>query len=175
MISKAKKQEIIDGLIAKFQKASGYYIVDFKGMTVEASIRFRRELKKQGIDFKIAKNTLIKRALEGFQDSSKIPDEVFTGQSGIIFGYDDPVSPAKIIKEQFDKFNLPVLKGSIIDGEYFDGSKLKVLATLPTKLDVMASIVGSLQAPISGIVGTINAVMRDLSSVIEESAKKQNA
>ena len=175
MISKAKKQVIVDGLVANFKKASGYYIVDFKGMTVEDSIRFRRELKKNGVIFKIAKNTLIKRALDGIEDSVALPDNILTGQSGIIFGFDDPVSPSKIIKEQFDKFNRPVLKGTVIEGEYFDGSKLNVLATLPTKLDVMASIVGSLQAPISGIVGSINAVMRDLASIIEECAKKQAA
>jgi large subunit ribosomal protein L10 len=153
MINKAKKQEIIDGLVAKFKRATGFYIVDFKGMTVEASIRFRRELKKLDIDYKVAKNTLIKRALKELEKSDIIPDDILKGQSGIIFSFDDPVSPVKIIKEQFDKFNLPLLKGSVIEGEYFAGSKLNMLAALPTKLDVMASIVGSLQAPISGIVG----------------------
>jgi large subunit ribosomal protein L10 len=175
MINKAKKQEITDSLIAKFKKATGFYIVDFKGMTVEASIRFRRELKKKGIDYKIAKNTLIKRALKELEKSDMVPDEILKGQSGIIFSFDDPVSPVKIIKEQFDKYQIPLLKGTVIEGEYFAGSKLNMLAALPTKLDVMAAIVGSLQAPIGGIVGSINAVMRDLGSVIEESAKKRAA
>jgi large subunit ribosomal protein L10 len=61
----------------------------------------------------------------------------------------------------------------LLEGQYFDGTKLKELAALPGKKEMMSAIVGSLHAPISGIVGSINAVMRDLASIIEEVAKKK--
>jgi large subunit ribosomal protein L10 len=174
MITKQRKQEIVSELVEKFSKANGFYLVDFVGMKVVDSIRIRREFKKLSVDYRVAKNTLIQRALKDVGDY-QIPLEIFTGQTAIIFAYDDPVTPAKTLKEQIDKFNKPIFKGAYIDGQFFDDKKLKTVASLPTKQDMMASIVGSLHAPISGIVGSINAVMRDLASVIEEVAKKQAA
>lgn len=175
MVTIKKKEEIVQALVEKFQKASGYYIVNFSGMTVADSIRVRRELKKQEVDYKVAKNTLIYRALKELNLENQIPESILKGPSAVVFGYDDPISPAKTIKEQFEKFQKPALKGAVIEGQYFDGSKLKELASLPNKQDMMAAIVGSLHAPISGIVGSINAVMRDVASLVEEVAKKQHA
>lgn len=172
MISKAQKQVIVDGLVEKFKEATGFYFVNFKGMTVEDAIRVRREMRNLGVDYQVAKNSLIKRAMDevgGFD----LPDEIFKGETAVIFGYEDAIAPAKVIKEEFSKNEKPVLKAALIEGQYFDSSKLKELAALPSKDDMMAAIVGSLHAPISGIVGSINAVMRDVASLVEEVAKKQ--
>ena len=174
MITKQRKQEIVSELVEKFRNASGFYLVDFAGMKVSDSIRIRREFKKLSVDYRVAKNTLIQLAMKEVGEY-QIPSEVFTGQTAIIFGYSDPVSPAKTLKEQIDKFTKPLFKGAYIDGQFFDDKQLKKIASLPTKQDMMASIVGSLHAPISGIVDSINVVMRDLASVIEEVAKKQAA
>jgi large subunit ribosomal protein L10 len=172
MITKDKKKDIVADLAEKFKKTSGFYIVNFKGMSVEDAIRIRRELKKIGVDYKVAKNTLVNRAIQAV-GGINLPDEALKGESAIIFGYTDAVAPAKIIKEQFTKFEKPILKAAMIEGQYFDASQLNVLAALPSKDDMMASIVGSLHAPITGIVGSINAVMRDVASLIEEVAKKK--
>lgn len=172
MISKSKKQIIVDGLVEKFKKATGFYIVNFKGMTVADSIRIRREMKKVGVDYKVAKNTMVKRAITAV-GGIEIPDLALKGETAIIFGYSDAIAPARIIKEQFTKFEKPVLKAALIEGQYFNENQLNVLASLPSKDDMMASIVGSLHAPITGIVGSINAVMRDVASLIEEVAKKK--
>ncbi len=174
MITKQRKQEIVSELADKFRKANGFYLVDFVGMNVVDSIRIRRIFKKMNVDYRVAKNTLILRALKDVGDY-QLPAEIFGGQTAIIFSYDDPVSPAKTLKENIDKFNKPLFKGAYIDGQFFDAKQLKTVASLPTKQDLMASIVGSLHAPITGIVGSINALMRDLASVIEEVAKKQAA
>lgn len=174
MITKQRKQEIVSGLAEKFRNANGFYLVDFVGMNVVDSIRIRREFKKMNVDYRVAKNTLILRALKEVGDL-QLPTEIFSGQTAIIFSYDDPVSPAKTLKGHIDKFNKPIFKGAYFDGQFFDAKQLKTVASLPTKQDLIASIVGSLHAPISGIVGSINAVMRDLASVIEEVAKKQAA
>jgi len=174
MITKEQKQTIIQELLDKFKIANGYYLVDFSGMTVETAKTFRRALKAKGYDYKVAKNTLILRALAELGENP-VPEKAFFGQTGVVFTYDDPVTPAKIIKEQSEKTNIPKLKGAVIEGKFFDGSKLKEIAALPTKQDIMASIVGSLHAPVSGIVGSINAVLRDVASLIEEVAKQKAA
>lgn len=172
MVTQEKKRQIVAELTEKFQKANGFYFVDFMGMNVESAVIFRRDLKKSSMELKVAKNTLIKRALSEV-GSFNIPDEKFRGATGVIFGYDDPVAPAKMIKEQFEKNNIPSLKAAIIEGVYYDGSQLKQLASLPTKPQLIAGILGSLNSPISGIVGSINAVIRDVAYLVEEVAKKK--
>jgi large subunit ribosomal protein L10 len=172
MITIQKKHEIVDDLVGRFKRANGYYLVDFMGMTVSAAIRFRRDLKKNGMEYKIAKNSLIKRALQE-TGGSPIPDKNFFGASGVVFGYADPLAPSKIIKEHFEKSERPKLKAAVIEGVFYDGSQLKTIAALPSKPDIISGIIGSLHAPISGIVGSINAVMRDVAYIIEEVAKKK--
>lgn len=173
MITKEDKKVILADLVERFRQSSGYYFVDFKGMTVADAIRIRREMKKSGIGYRVAKNTLIKKALDEL-NISVVPGKVLKGETAVAFGIEDPIEPAKVIKEQFDKFEKPVFKAAVLEGLYYDSSKLNTIASLPTKQDMLASIVGSLHAPISGIVGSINAVMRDVVYLIEEVAKKNN-
>lgn len=174
MITKAKKQEQVASLVERFKQANCVYLINFQGMSVEETIDFRRKLKAKNIDIQVAKNTLVQIAAKevgGFD----IPENLYFGQTAVIFTSSNPSDPAKIIKESFDKTEKPVFKAAIVEGVVYDGTKLKELATLPTREDMIAGIVGSLHAPISGIVGSVNAVMRDLAYVIEEAAKKQNA
>lgn len=173
MIKKEDKKVILADLVERFKVSSGYYFVDFKGMNVQEAIRIRREMKKTGIGYKVAKNTLIRKALTEL-NISVVPDKVFKGETAIAFGIDDPIEPAKVIKELFDKYEKPVFKAAVLEGLYYDSSKLNTIASLPNKQDMMSSIVGSLHAPISGIVGSINAVLRDVASLVEEVAKKNN-
>jgi large subunit ribosomal protein L10 len=176
MITKDKKKEIVESLVEDLKGVAGLYVLDFSRLTVANTIELRRAFKAKGVKFKVAKNTLIRIALNqvgGFD----IDDKYLKEQSGLILGYDDPTVPAKILKEFLDKnkSEIPKLKAAIIDGQFFDGSKLSVLATLPSKTDMYAAILGSLDAPVSGIVGSINAVIRDIASMIEEVAKKKAA
>ena len=173
MVTLNKKKEIVAVLVEKFRNASSFYLIDFKGMTVENSIHFRRELKKQDIQYQVAKNTLIKRALTELGKAEIVPDDKFFGPTGVIFCSNNPVAPAKIIKEVSEKTEIPKLKAAVLEGQFYDGSQLKLIASLPTKPDIIAGILGSLDAPISGIVGSINAVLRDVAYLVEEVAKKK--
>ncbi|MBK9247075.1 MAG: 50S ribosomal protein L10 [Ignavibacteria bacterium] len=174
MVTKEKKQELVDELVGLLRGAKGLYLVDYSRMTVKDSNAVRSELTKKGIKFKVAKNTLILRAMKevgGFD----IPEDKVIGQSGLALGYADPIAPAKIIREFSEKNNKLQLKAAVIEGQVFDGSQLKQISELPTREDIIAAILGSLNSPISGIVGTINAVMRDVASLVEEVAKKKAA
>ena len=95
--------------------------------------------------------------------------------TALSFADENPVAPAKSIKQYFDKNKKLSLKACYIEGEYYDGSNLNTLASLPSKNDLVASIIGSINAPASGIVVAINAVMRDLVSVIDEVSKTKAA
>jgi len=173
MVTLEQKKEIVADLVERFKRANGYYFVDFTGMNVDDAISFRRALKSKGIEYKIARNTLIKRAMQEVGLDGQVPDDKFFAPTGVVFGFEDPVAPAKIIKETFDKNDKPTLKAAVIDGVFYDGTQLKTVAALLSKPEVMAAIIGSLESPVSGIVGSINAVMRDMASLIEEVAKKK--
>ena len=177
MNKKQKEQSVLE-LREKIEKASSLYLTDFTGLTVEETNQFRDELYNAKVDYKVMKNTLIKKALssaaEGkFGGQTEKLIENLKGPTGVIFAYDDPVLPAKIIKKFYEKLNKPKLKIALIESITYDRSKLNDLASLPTKPEIISSIIGSIHAPISGIVNSINALIRDLASVIEEVAKKK--
>ncbi|MCX7908600.1 MAG: 50S ribosomal protein L10 [Ignavibacteria bacterium] len=173
MITKQRKAEQVQSLVEKFKKVNSYYFIDFTGMNVETTLQFRRELKKKQMELKVAKNTLLERALSEAGNLPGLKDG-FRGPTGVIFGYGDPIEPARILKERIEKFQQPIFKGAVVEGIAYGADQLKTLAALPSKSDIIASILGSLDAPISGIIGSINAVIRDLAYLIEEVAKKNS-
>ena len=172
MVTKQKKRKIVEELIEKIKVTNGLYIYDFKSMNVVDTIDLRRKFKEKGIDVRVAKNTLIKIALNHI-GGYNIPDKNFFGQSALAFGDKDPIAPAKILKQYTEKRETPKLKAAVIEGVFYDGSRLKEIAELPTREDLISSIIGSIHAPISGIVGSINAVMRDVAYLVEEVAKSK--
>lgn len=174
MITKEQKKVVVAELADRLREATSLYFVDFTGMTVATDQAFRNELRKKGVSMKVAKNTLILRALADV-GGYEIEDKKLAGQTAVIFGGSDPIAPAKIIRQFFEKGEKPKLKVAVVEGQVFDGSQLKQVSELPTREDLIAGMIGSIHAPISGIVGSINAVMRDVASLVEEVAKKKAA
>jgi len=177
-MNKEQKAESVQEIKELISSSDAIYLTDYSGLTVEEVNDLRKEFYKSGVRYKVLKNTLTVRALkETDKYSSHLEKltESLNGPTGIVFADKDPVAPAKIIKKFFDKIEKPKLKAAIVENELYDSKKLNALASLPTKEEVIASILGSLNSPASGIVGSINAVMRDLFSVIEEVAKKKAA
>lgn len=174
MVTLEQKKKIVEDLIPRLEKATGVYLVDFETMSVEQVNDFRSKLRAVESEYVVVKNTLITKALEQIE-GKEIPAEKLKGQSGIVLAYDDPTVPSKVIKKAFDADEKPKLKAALIDGQLFDGSQLKQIASLPSKEDMIAAIMGSLSSPASGIAGAMGAVIRDIASIIEEAAKKREA
>ena len=169
-----EKSEIISEIKELLESSSAIYLTDYHGINVEDISSLRSQFRNEGVRYKVYKNTLVKRALSELGKYDKIADHL-TGMTGFAFTTKNPLAPAKIINKYFcDKEKLS-LKACYVEGEFFDGSQLKALATLPTKNELIASIMGSLNAPASGIVGAINAVMRDLVNVVEQISKRAAA
>lgn len=177
-MNKQDKEQAVLEIKEKLDKAESIYLTDFTGLTVEETNQLRDEFFNAKVDYKVLKNTLVKKALAGEGKFSSQAEQIsgyLKGPTGVIFTYDDPVAPAKIIKKFFDKGEKPKLKMALVENQVYDSKKLNELASLPSKPEIISSIIGSLNAPVSGIVGAINAVLRDLASIVEEVAKKQNA
>jgi large subunit ribosomal protein L10 len=150
------------------------YFADFTGVNVEQVNELRREFRKSKIDYQVVKNTLARKALESVTGFDKIYDKL-AGHTAIAFGYDDPVAPAKIIKKFRDKHNKLALKACVIEKQVYDGSKLDEIARMLSRPEIIASVLGTLQAPMSGVVGTIHAVIQNLVGVIDAIEKKKAA
>ena len=173
-MNKNEKSEIISEIKELFESSSAVYLTDYHGINVEDISSLRTQFRNEGVRYKVYKNTLVKRALDEIGKYDKIADHL-TGMVGFAFTTTNPIAPAKIINKYFGDKEKLSLKACYVEGEYFDGSQLKTLSTLPTKKELIAGIMGSLNSPVSGIVGTINAVMRNLVSVVEQISKREAA
>jgi len=173
-MNRNEKTESISEIKELLEGSTAVYLTDYHGINVEDISDIRNQFRNEGVRYKVFKNTLVKRALDEVGKYDKIADHL-TGMTGFAFTSTNPIAPAKIINKYFvDKEKLS-LKACYVEGEYFDGSQLKALAALPTKDELIASIMGSLDSPVSGIVGAINAVMRDLANVVDQISQREAA
>ncbi|GAB4292786.1 MAG: 50S ribosomal protein L10 [Ignavibacteriaceae bacterium] len=173
-MNKTEKVEVISLVKELLRNSSAVYLTDYKGITVEDINNLRNEFRKEGVRYKVFKNTLVKRALDEVGGYDKLAEHL-VGMTGFAFASENPVAPAKIIKKYFDANQKLSLKACYIENQYYDAGKLAELASLPSKKELIAGILGSLDSPVAGIAGTINAVFRDLVGVIDEISKKQAA
>lgn len=178
-MKKTEKADVIAEIKDMLQSSTAVFLVDYHGINVEAINSLRGEFIKEDVKYKVYKNTLFTKAVEELGGYNElIENNLLTGMTGFAFAGDNFVAPAKIIrkfwKDSKDK-NLFSLKGCYIDSTFYGGDQIEALASMPTKEEIMAGIVGSIAAPASGIVGAINAVMRDLVSVVDQISKKDAA
>jgi large subunit ribosomal protein L10 len=170
-MKREEKAKVISEISEKISKAKGIVLADFTRMTVAEVNELRKELKSAGVDYKVVRNTLLRIAMEnvgGYDGLLKYLE----GPTAVAFGYDDPITPVRLIKKVRGKFEKPSVKAIFIEGYVYDGSKLDELANLPSKSDIMAGIIGSIAAPASGIVWALNSVLSELVLVIDAIAKK---
>ena len=173
-MNRNEKSELISEIKELLESSTAVYLTDYHGINVEDISSLRNQFRDEGVRYKVYKNTFVKRALDEIGKYDKIAGHL-TGMTGFAFTTTNPLAPAKIINKYFGDKDKLSLKACYVEGEYFDGSQLKALATLPTKNELIASIMGSLESPVSGIVGAINAVMRDLVSVVEQISQREAA
>ena len=175
-MNRQEKEVVIAEISEKISRAKGLFFADFTGLTVEQANELRREFQKSGVDYKVVKNTLVKKALENVSGFDKVIAGL-RGPTAIAISYDDPISPAKIIRKYIDKHEKPSVKVCVVENLVYDGSKLVELSKLPSRQELVASILGSLQSPILGVIYAVQAVTRDLVSVVGaiEDKKKSSA
>lgn len=174
--TKLQKKEILRDLTEKASKAKSVVFTKFNRLTVKENENLRKELKKENSEYFVAKKTLINLA---FKDSKidGLDARGFEGQIAAIFGYSDEVAPAKVVqgfkKKLEDKEKIEFL-GGILESKYIDAVKVKELAGLPSREELYAKVVGSLNAPISGFVNALAGNLKNLVYVLKAiETKKQ--
>lgn len=169
-----EKQEITEDLARLLEDAGAVYLTDFRGLDVEAMTDLRSRLREEGIGYRVAKNTLMIRALDGL-DFPEMEDHL-EGPTGLVLGGRDPVMPAKIVTEFAEEHgDRPSVKVGVVDRKIVSREDVEQLAELPPREELLASITGSLGAPIAGIVGVLEGLLRDIGHMAHEAAKKRES
>ena len=154
----------VDLLTDKVAKAKAIYFTEYHGLNVEDITELRREFSKNDIEFKVAKNTLIKLAVENNKLDGLSP--YLSGSTAIAISYEDPTGPARVLKEFKKEHELPKVKGILFDGEVLEGQEFKRIADLPTKDQLLAMFVSTLSSPMTKLALTLKSSMTDLGNTL---------
>ena len=165
------KKLVVEQIKEKIQNAKSVVFVSFNGLSVEEDTALRREFRKNNVEYKVLKNTLIKRAFNdlGITDF----DDELAGPTSVAFGTDE-TGAAKVIVAAVKKYeNKITVKSAYVDGGRVDENGVKALASMPSKEELVAKMLGSLQAPISKFVGVLSAIPRSLVIALTAIAEKK--
>jgi large subunit ribosomal protein L10 len=176
-MTKDQKNEVIELLKGKFAQYNNFYVTDTESLTVEQVGKLRRACFDKKVEMKVAKNTLIKKALESL-DSQRYAGvyDSLHNVTALLFS-ENPKDPAIIISSFRKELNKekPVLKAAFIDGDVFSGdNQLKALITLRSKQDLIGEVIGLLQSPAKNVISALNAggKLASLVKALEERAAK---
>lgn len=166
-----EKQAIAEELHGRLESAEVLYLTDFTGLDVEAIGELRKKLRESGAEYRVVKNTLTIRAAEGLS----LPDlkQHLQGPTALVLAGADPVAPAKIVREFAREHDgRPIVKVGVVESRTVTAEDVARLADLPSKDQLLASIAGGLTAGVGGIAGALNALIRDITYMIEQVAQK---
>jgi large subunit ribosomal protein L10 len=183
LLTKEKKSALIDEISSALKTSPIVVFTDFSGMPVAASNKMRMEMYKQFGDnatYRVGRNTLIRTAVKKAELSVQEYSALIDGSTGVFYINDsvDPIEALKFLTEFAKKnSNRPVVKGGMLEGAIFDAKQAAEYAKLPSKQQLIAMVLGSLNAPISGLVnvmaGTLKKVLYALNAVKEQKEKAE--
>lgn len=173
-ITKKKKEELIDVFAERLEKSKAAVFTDYKGLTVEEINEVRSKLRDQGIEFKVIKNTLFGLAVK----KAKLdvdPKELANHPVAVAFGYDDEVAPAKVVFNFAKDHEQLEIIGGILEGKSIDAQSVKSLAQMPSREELIAKMIGSMNAPVSNFVGVMHANLRNVVGVLNAIKEQKEA
>ena len=155
------KKVVVEDIKTRIQNAKSVVLVKFNGLSVAEDTELRREFRKNNVEYKVLKNTLVKRAFNdlGITDF----DEDLNGPTSVAFGLDE-TGASKVIVEAAKKYqNKVAVKSAYVEGGRVGIEGVQALAAMPSKEELIAKMLGSLQAPITNFVGVLSAISKKIS------------
>lgn len=169
-----RKEQLVSEVADKMQQSLSTIVVDYRGLTVSEVTELRRELRASGIEFKVYKNNLTRRAAEklGYSDLT----EHLVGPNAIAFSNEDVVAPARILNDFAKKHKALEIKSGVIEGQVASLETIQELAALPNKEGMLSMLLSVLQAPIRNLAYVVDQVSTlDGSDVKVEAAAEETA
>ena len=168
---RSEKEAVVESLADVFSKANGIYLTDFRGMDVASVTELRRQLRAASVSYRVVKNTLARLALD--RSGKEMLKELFEGPTGIVVTFEDEMAPAKLLVDFAKETERPKIKGAFIAGRLFTPDEVTALAALPPKDELLARMVGGIQAPLTGLVGCLSGMLRNLAGVLQAVAERK--
>lgn len=170
----SEKQAIVDALSERIKNAGSGVLVDYKGITVSEDTALRTELRKEGIEYTVVKNTLTRKALDKLGMSGL--DAVLNGSTSLATTENDPIAPFRILndysKKLNDRFNI---KAAFMDGQVLGESEIAEIAELPSKDALYAKVLGTMIAPITGLAVCLGQILEQKGGSLEAPAAEEAA
>mgnify|MGYP001375682730 CR=1 FL=1 len=151
----AEKQQLVSEVAEKLRSSACTVVADYRGLTVAQATELRKALREAGVELKVIKNTLTRRATAATELTEL--DEHLTGPTAIAFGT-DVVAPAKVMSEFAKKYEALKVKAGVVEGRVVDASQIKALADLPSREGLLSMLLSVLQAPIRNFALAVKAV-----------------
>ena len=170
---RADKVAEVEALEERLRNSTIVILTDYRGLTVGEIGTLRGKLRGASLEYRVAKNTLLSRAaakvgVEGL-------DPHLSGPTAVVFGKDDPGIPARLLQDFIRQFRKLEIKGGVVDGHALDAAGVQALATLPSKPELLARVVGAVQGPLFSLVMVLNAAPRGLVTALDAIRKKREA
>lgn len=153
-----EKVQILEDTNTRIKDARGLYLADFSGMSVEKLSLLRKRCRERQVQFRVIKNTLLKRAFNA-RGITEL-DAFLEGPTGLVFSPTDGVAPAKILVDFAKEHERPRIKAAVLDGRLFDAKAIGTLATLPSYEVLLSQVLSTFIAPMSQFLGAIEATLR---------------
>ena len=154
--AKQQKQVIIDEIKAKLENAQAAVVIDYMGITVEEANSMRKQLREADVDYTVYKNTLVKRAIEGTKFEGLA--EALAGPSALAISQTDATAPARVLNKVMKEFKKMEFKAGVIEGELLDAAGVQAVADIPSRDELIAKFMGSIQSPIANFARVINQI-----------------
>ena len=153
-MDRTQKEEFVEEMKADLAKSVGVLFVDYTGLTVNDVNTVRAKFREAGVGYRVVKNTLVARAMEGtsYEDAAGC---LKGSPTGLVLGYDDPVSAAKITFDLLKEFDVLKVKGGILDEKAIDLAQAEALSKMPSKAEIQAGIVGLAMSPASNLIALV--------------------
>lgn len=171
-MKKQEKSLFVQNLTEELKGSSSVVLIDFSGLNVKTQQELKKRLKEVGAKMVVVKNTLFKLAGEKAKSPKEmLSDTVLKGPTALVLTEDDPIAPLQILGKFALEHKLPHLKVGIIDGSYQDEDSLIRLSKLPSKEILEGQVVGTIGAPLHGIVGVLQGNLQKLIYILNTKAK----
>jgi len=170
-MARPEKVSEVQAIAERIEKAQSMVLADFSGLTVDQMTQFRRDCRARSVECRVVKNRLAQIAADK-TGATELKD-LLKGPTAIVFGAESQVDPAKIVVE-FAKDNEKMqVKGGWVDGQSLSVAQVEALSKIPSREELLAKMMGSINSPARGLASTVNGVAGGLARVIDAVAKQK--
>jgi large subunit ribosomal protein L10 len=176
-MKRSEKEVFVTAFRDRLERAPALFLTDFTGLDVKSMTELRQNLREVGAEYLVVKNRLVRRAIA---DEDSLPDlgEALLGPTGVVFGYEGAVEPAKAIADFAKEHNdRPVFKLGVLENELLEAAEIVRLAKLPSRDQLLAQLAGAFEAPLAALAAALGAKIQEAAGLLEalKQAREQDA